>query len=418
VKTAQAFRPHILDMFEPQDHPNDIPYPGGPPTPPYDNAGWTLAYQMGVKFDRILDGFSGPFVTVNGFAQPPATTLSSGATGYTFSHSLNDAFAAVNRLLARGEEVYAFAKPIAANGRSYDAGTFYVAAKPSALSVLTQLAQEKGIRFDAVTTRIGPESLRRIQPARIALWDQYGGAITSGWARFLLEQFEFPYQVVYPPSLDAGNLISKFDVLILPDGVNFTRPGARAPLRVNPDDVPAEYRDRIGSMTVAKTVPQILDFLNAGGTVLAIGSATELAQHLHLPVANALVDSSGRPLSRTRFYVPGSILALSVDTTFALAQGVRPVTDFYYDNAPAFRLLPDAEAKGVKKIAWIDGPAPLRSGWAWGQNYLSGVTEILQAPVGKGMLVLYGPDPYFRSQPHGTFKLLFNGLLYRNALGD
>ena len=61
VKTAQAFRPHILDMFEPQDHPDDIPYPGGPPTPPYDNAGWTLAYQMGVKFDRVLDGFDGPF---------------------------------------------------------------------------------------------------------------------------------------------------------------------------------------------------------------------------------------------------------------------------------------------------------------------------------------------------------------------
>ncbi len=31
VKTAQAFRPHVLDMFEPQDHPDDIPYPGGTP---------------------------------------------------------------------------------------------------------------------------------------------------------------------------------------------------------------------------------------------------------------------------------------------------------------------------------------------------------------------------------------------------
>jgi len=41
VKTAQAFRPHILSLFEPQDHPDDIPYPGGPPIAPYDNAGWT-----------------------------------------------------------------------------------------------------------------------------------------------------------------------------------------------------------------------------------------------------------------------------------------------------------------------------------------------------------------------------------------
>ena len=61
VKTAQAFRPHVLDMFEPQEHPHDLAYPGGPPVPPYDNAGWTLAFQMGVKFDRVLEGFDGPF---------------------------------------------------------------------------------------------------------------------------------------------------------------------------------------------------------------------------------------------------------------------------------------------------------------------------------------------------------------------
>ena len=70
VKTAQAFRPHVLDMFEPQDHPNDFQFPGGPPIPPYDNAGWTLAYQMGVKFDRILDGFTGPFERVPAVRAP------------------------------------------------------------------------------------------------------------------------------------------------------------------------------------------------------------------------------------------------------------------------------------------------------------------------------------------------------------
>ena len=43
VKTNQAFRPHIIDLFEPQDHPNDFQYPGGPPIRPYDAAGWTLA---------------------------------------------------------------------------------------------------------------------------------------------------------------------------------------------------------------------------------------------------------------------------------------------------------------------------------------------------------------------------------------
>ncbi len=47
VKTAQAFRAHVMDMFEPQDHPDDIPYPGGPPRPPYDVTGYNLSYSMG-----------------------------------------------------------------------------------------------------------------------------------------------------------------------------------------------------------------------------------------------------------------------------------------------------------------------------------------------------------------------------------
>ena len=418
VKTAQAFRPHILDMFEPQDHPNDFSYPGGPPIPPYDNAGWTLAYQMGVQFDRILEPFNGPFSPVVGFARAQVARVGPAADGYVLSHSQNDAFTAVNRLLAHGEEVYSLRSPLNINGKIYDVGTFFVRAKSGTRAVAARVASEKGVAFDPIDTDLSPTILKPLKAPRIGLYDQYGGLITSGWARFILEQFEFPYEVVYPSQLDAGNLIGKYDVLILPDGVNFLRPGARAPQRINPEDVPEEYRDRLGSLTVAATIPKLLEFLNAGGTILAIGSATDLGIQLQLPIANALVDSTGRALPRTKFYVPGSILSMRVDTTAALAQGMRPVTDFYYDNAEAFRLLPAAEARGVKRIVWIDNPSPLRSGWAWGQRYLNGVTEVLQASVGKGMLVLYGADPYFRSQPHGTFKLLFNGLLYRNTLGD
>ena len=64
VRTAQAFRPHVLDMFEPQDHPDDFQYPGGAPIPPYDSAGWTLAYQMGVAFDRVLEASSNKAISI------------------------------------------------------------------------------------------------------------------------------------------------------------------------------------------------------------------------------------------------------------------------------------------------------------------------------------------------------------------
>ena len=92
VKSAQAFRPHIMDMFEPQDHPDEFLYAGGPPVPPYDSAGYTLAFQMGVEFDRILEGFDGPFEKVEGFAKPlpGRVRFMGGAAGYLLDHGVNN----------------------------------------------------------------------------------------------------------------------------------------------------------------------------------------------------------------------------------------------------------------------------------------------------------------------------------------
>ena len=106
VKANQAYRPHVLDMFEPQDHPDDFAYPGAPPTRPYDNTGWTLAYLMGVKFDRILDGFDCPCRKLPIEELKPAPgkiTQAVAPAGYLLSHEVNDSFVAVNRLLGSGE---------------------------------------------------------------------------------------------------------------------------------------------------------------------------------------------------------------------------------------------------------------------------------------------------------------------------
>jgi len=86
--------------------------------------------------------------------------------------------------------------------------------------------------------------------------------------------------------------------------------------------------------------------------------------------------------------------------------------DLFFDSSPAFRLRPDAASGGIKNVAWFDSPAPLRSGWALGQKVLDGASEVLVAPIGKGNVVMYGPEIYFRSQSHGSFRLLFNGIYY------
>ena len=420
VKAAQPFRPHVLDMFEPQDHPDDIPYPGGPPTRPYDNAGWTLAFQMGVKFDRVLDAFDGPFEPVTGMQKPAAGKVSStrGAAGYLMSHAPNDAFTAINRLLAAGEEV----EWLTTGARG---GSFYIAARPSTRAVVDRLAADLGLSFEAVEAR--PEGNQiRLRKLRIGLADQYGGSIPSGWTRFVLEQFEFPYEVVYPKGLDAGSLSSRFDVIILPSGVGPSVPGSGrgggegAPVAADVD-VPAEYQPTVGAYSAANTAPQLKKFLEDGGTILAVGrSGANLAQLFDLPVGNHLVERSPdggvRQLPAEKYYVPGSILRVAVDNTAPLAQGLEKQLDVFFDNSPVFTLRPDAALKGVRAIAWFAGPAPLRSGWAYGQGYLDGGVQVVEAPVGKGRLFMFGPEITFRAQPHGTFKFLFNGLFLASGM--
>ena len=56
--TAQAFRPMLTDLMEPQEYP-DRRSGDGTPQVPYDLAGWTLPIQMGVRVDRVFFPFSG-----------------------------------------------------------------------------------------------------------------------------------------------------------------------------------------------------------------------------------------------------------------------------------------------------------------------------------------------------------------------
>jgi hypothetical protein len=411
VMTAQPFRPHVIDMFEPQDHPDNFPYPGAPPTPPYDNAGWTLAFQMGVEFDRILDAFTGPFEPVADWnMKPPAGTVTTarGAAGYLISHQMLDSFTALNRLLAANEEGHWLQRPLAANGRTYPAGTWYVTAKATTEAALQKIASDLGVGADATTERVPGGSLKLSRP-RVGLWDQYGGSIDSGWARWILEQFQFPFEKTFAPMLDAGNLNAKYDVLVFVDGA-IPSERAQGAAQPSPADIPAEFRPWLGRVTADRTLPEIRNFVENGGTVITIGeSSTNLAGYLRLPIQAHLVEN-GQPLTDAKFYAPGSLLSAKVDVAQALAHGMNERTDVYFDNSPVFRLGPAAAGQGIKAIAWFDTPTPLRSGWAWGQHYLENGLAAVEAKLGKGRVVMFGPEIFKRAQPHGTFKFLFNGI--------
>jgi len=81
----------------------------------------------------------------------------------------------------------------------------------------------------------------------------------------------------------------------------------------------------------------------------------------------------------------------------------------HFENSPTFRPLP--YTREVSVIASYRDENPLRSGWLKGEERLRNRAAMLEIPVGKGRVVLYGFSVQHRSQMHGTFKLFLNALL-------
>jgi hypothetical protein len=419
VLCDQAYRPHILDMFEPQDHPQDFEYPGGPPIKPYDITGYNLSYQMGVKYDRILDGFSGPFQPITEpMAPPPGKVVGSGGAGWLLDHKTNNSFTLTNRLQKAGAPVYWLKTPVSADGEAFGPGAVWVPATGAARAIVGKSVGELGINAYAMGSAPRAEKIALRAP-RIGIVDTYGGLITSGWMQWIVEQFEFPYTLVYAPELDAGNLNAKYDVLLfvdgaIPGGEGRYGGGGRGGLP-KPEDVPEQYRKMLGRVTAEKTLPQVQAFVQKGGAVVAIGGSTRLGEYLKLtenPLVQAGKDGKPQPLPSSKFYIPGSILSARVDDKDPLGYGFGDRVDLFFDSSPVFRITAPAQAKPV---SWFEGAVPLLSGWAWGQKALDGTVGIVDASYGSGKVFLMGPEVAMRGQSYGSFKFVFNGLMYGPA---
>jgi hypothetical protein len=254
---------------------------------------------------------------------------------------------------------------------------------------------------------------------RIGLVDVYGGSMTSGWTRWLFEQLEFPFTVVYPQRLDSGDLNKDFDVLVMTGGV-YNSPARRGRVmkQPEPDEIPAAFRSWLGSVTEAKTVPQLNSFVRSGGTLMATGSSSHIVEAMGLPVTDALLETTpggqSKPIPPTKFYIPGSLLEASIDPVQPLAYGMDKHAIVFFEDSATFKLAPGTN--NVTPIAWYEDANPLRSGWAWGQKVLQGRDAILDISDGAGKVFALGPEVNQRAQSYGTFKLFFNGLYYGPAV--
>jgi hypothetical protein len=347
---------------------------------------------MGVKFDRVLEErtYSAiPISSAKNLVDLPTT----GADTVVLPAGENESFAIANVALRAGLKVERSA-----------AGAFAVSGDPAKLATVL-----KGRSYGRTTQVMDRSATTPVKPVRIALWDRYGGSMPSGWTRWLFDEFGFNYEVVYGEDLDNADLAAKYDVIVFPSGAVPSQDSTRGTTNPLADDptISAEIKRRWANISVSKTMPRLKAFVEAGGHVIGIGSsAGNLAKHLSLPAMSALQED-GKPIPDTKFYIPGSVLSLRLNPgPLTLGYSDRDL-DVIFDDSPAFLLPADAP---VSPVATFVTDKPLRSGWAWGQERLKGTTAIVDVSLGKGKVVLFGPEVNFRGQSHGSFKLLFNAI--------
>ncbi|MCX6642956.1 MAG: peptidase M14 family protein, partial [Candidatus Bathyarchaeota archaeon] len=246
-----------------------------------------------------------------------------------------------------------------------------------------------------------------VKQLRIAMYQRYyGGNIDEGWTRFVLEQFEFPYRTVFDKEIKEG--LKDIDVLILPSDSEAMITGEKidesyAQRGMMPPMTPPEYLSGIGK----EGVESLKTWIKEGGNLLCFNASSDFAiKNMGLNVKNVLEGIQSKD-----FYCPGSTLWATVNTTHPLGHGMLEGSLLFFWNSPVFEVKPGPDNDKVEVVVEYPQRDILQSGWLIGEDKIKRKAAMVSVKLGKGKVVLYGFRPQHRAQTHGTFKLLFNGLI-------
>lgn len=378
----------------------------------YDMATDTVAEFMGVKAVPVGESPAGFFDVVESVKHVPCE-MRQAAAAYVLDGRLNDSYLMLNRLLARGADVWRADEPVRVGCKQLPAGAFVVRCKPGVYELLNQMSTEIGVNACALDHEPSLK-MHKVSNLRVGMYQRYwGGNMDEGWTRLLLDRFEFPYVTLMDADIKSGSLNERLDVIILPHDlkqltVDITKVDksdriAQRLLRYHGGVVPPEYKSGIGE----EGVRNLGKFVNNGGRLVALdGSCSVAIEACGLKVRNVLEG-----LDHRSFYCHGSTLNARVMSEEPLAYGMPQHSLIFFLDSQAFEILESFHAEDYKVIVEYPKRDLLQSGWLIGEDKIAGKPAMLCVKSGKGEVVLIGFRTQHRAQTHGTFKLLFNSLI-------
>jgi hypothetical protein len=368
VRLDQPYRAHAVDLLEAQRFPRLEQWPGGPVERPYDVAGWTLPMQLGVDIVAVEKvSYAAP--------RPGLVRIASERCGPDIPTS---------------RDVY------------------YVSNTSCFRQIISSLRRSRGVEVG--DGRGGFYQIKRIP--RIGLYKPWTANMDEGWSRWVLEQFEIPSVSLTDSAVRTGGLRDRMDAILVTDmSLRELRQGMADSV------VPPPYSGGLGR----EGIEALKAFANAGGTLVLLDRASELAT-AELGVDVRLVKVPPRrddweptekdtlQLAARELYAPGSILRVLVDATHPIGFGMPDTAAVYFTNSLTFDVPSSSPVRVIARYP-SRGDDILMSGFLQGAPAIAGKAAAIEAPVGRGRVVMFGFRPQYRGQSYGTFRMLFNALL-------
>ena len=400
IFTAQPYRPYVLNMLGERD------YPAGVPRRLEDNASHALPMQMGVAFSQIDEPFEASLEKLTSIPYPNITTPSS--TYIVLDAQVNASYAVAIALLDENADVYRSTENIEKDTVKVPAGSFIIRNTSQIQNDLSDLLEKWHVTAHGLDD-IDDIAKIKLRMPRIGLYQSFtrNGNMDEGWTRFVFDDFGIPYTTLHNADI-RGNLDKKFDVIVFAneDPANIKTGLPR------PDyygrrfgAFPPKYSGGVGE----KGIEALAKFVGQGGILVALDNAgTLFTKEFDLPVKNALDG-----LSESDFFVPTSLLKIKVDNQSQIGYGMPTEAAAMFFRSVAYSTrLPSSGDWDRRVVASYPENNILLRGWALGEDQLTRRAAVVDAGYKKGRVILIGFRSQHRGQTHGTYKFLFNSVLY------
>lgn len=351
IRRAQPYGAHVKDLFEVQRYPEGAP--------PYDVAGWTLPFLLGVHRVEVAAPFEVETRPVDDVATALAGFAAPEGEGLPLADSAT--WPALFAGLARGE-AWTLEGGRARAGRGEGEGARVLESLP-----------------------------------RVGVYAPWSGSMSEGWLRWVLEDSGVPYTTVRNENLRAGRLDDVLDVLVLPD-----TSGRQLDRGREPGSAPERF---VGGLDPEGAVA-IEEFVRRGGTLVAIEDAAAWAIELFgLPLVDVARGSEAGDFS-----CPGSVLR-AVPRAGEATAGLSESLALFFSRSSAWRVDEAPEGRSAPEVLLEYAPTrTLLSGWIRDGERIAGKAAWVRADHGAGRVHLFAFSPHYRSWTQQTFGLLFRAL--------